>query len=445
MLFFRKLGGDFLESAEIGTKCKYNENEIGLQIEFGEKCGILYICNTQFMAFPIQYPKEKGLYGLFNDSFPPIIDGVTLTVENYAHWMRENGKTPCVVTPWNPVNVKVPYEVLRYFSLPIANRHPYRYGYPKLDLFIWHRLKKTDFRILHAHCPFSSGRLAVYVKKHQKVPLIGTFHSKYKSDLQHSFKNMPFCVPIIMKRILEFFNACDEVWIPQPQVEETVRNYGYRGKLTVVENGNDFASLIKGDIRQYKSEAKKRLGFDEKDFNLLFVGQHIWEKGLDVVLETLELLKENAEIKLNLIGAGYAAPGMEKEVKERGLSSKVNFKGLITDRKVLSDYYAASDLFFFPSMYDNAPLVVREAAAMSTPSLLLKGSTASGVISDSSNGYLVDRNPREIASLILQLKKERNKVLETGINARNTLVRSWEDVVGEVLERYDSIIKTYPR
>ena len=34
------------------------------------------------------HPEEKGLYGLFNDSFPPILDGVTLTVENYGHWLN---------------------------------------------------------------------------------------------------------------------------------------------------------------------------------------------------------------------------------------------------------------------------------------------------------------------------------------------------------------------
>ena len=177
------------------------------------------------MSFFLTHPKGKDLYGIFNDSFPPILDGVTLTVENYARWISESGRTPCIVTPWNPEKVVSPYSVMRFLSLPIHNRKPYRYGYPKLDPFIWRRLRETNFRILHSHCPFSSGRLAVYVKKHQNVPLIGTFHSKYKSDLKHSFKIMPFCVPIIMKRILNFFNACDEVWIPQAQVEETLREY----------------------------------------------------------------------------------------------------------------------------------------------------------------------------------------------------------------------------
>lgn len=393
----------------------------------------------------LSYPTGNNLYGLFNDSFPPIIDGVTLTVENYAHWISKAGKTPVIVTPWNPEVVETPFDVMRYLSLPIQNRHPYRYGYPKLDPFIWRRLKKTHFKILHSHCPFSSGRLAVYVKRNQKVPLIGTFHSKYKADLQHSFHRFPFFVPIIMKRILNFFNACDEVWIPQQHVEETVRKYGYKGKLTVVENGNDFASIIKSDVRQYKIEAKRRLGFNPEDFNLLFVGQHIWEKGVGLIIECLEKLKDLEFVKINFIGDGYALSDMEKIVNEKGLYSKVTFHRLITDRNRLSDFYAASDLFFFPSMYDNAPLVVREAAAMGTPSLLLKGSTASEVISDENNGYLVDSNVEEISELIRQLEKERDKVIRIGINARNSLVRSWEDVVGEVLDRYQIAINTYGR
>lgn len=354
--------------------------------------------------------------------------------------MKVNGKTPCIVTPWNPEEVETPYDVLRYLSLPIMNRKPYRYGYPKLDPFIWKRLKKTDFRILHAHCPFSSGRLAVYVKKHQKVPLIGTFHSKYKSDLEHSFHHFPFCVPIIMKRILDFFNSCDEVWIPQRYVEETVRKYGYKGPLTVVENGNDFASLIDEDVKEYKAKAKERMGYDKKDLNLLFVGQHIWEKGIGIIIETIEKLKDLNNVKINFIGAGYASEDLKKIVNEKGLESKVRFNGLITDRKKLSDFYAASDIFFFPSFYDNAPLVVREAAAMGTPSLLLKGSTASEVVIDNFNGYLVDKNPEEISTLIKYLDKEREKLLETGLRAKNTLVRSWEDVVGEVLDRYEVAI-----
>lgn len=389
------------------------------------------------------HPEDKDLYGIFNDSFPPIIDGVTLAVENYVHWLSDKGHKPCVVTPWNPEKGEYSYEVMRYFSLPIRSRKPYRYGYPKLDPFIWNRLRNTDFKILHSHCPFSSGRLAVYVKKHQHVPLIGTFHSKYRADLEHSFKLMPWCVPIIMKRILNFFNACDEVWIPQAQVEETVREYGYRGNLTVVENGNDFASIIKGDVREYKKDAKRRLGMNKDTLAFLFVGQHIWEKGIRTIVEALSLLKGKVDFKMNFIGTGYAVDDLRKLIQENGLQDEVILRGLVTDRSLLSDYYAASDLFLFPSLYDNAPLVVREAAAMGTPAILIDGSTASEVVSDGRNGFLTDRSPASFATLIEAIDKDRDMLSRVASGARSTLVRSWEDVVDEVVDRYDVLIKNF--
>jgi len=395
------------------------------------------------MKGPYSHPTGKGLYGIFNDSFPPILDGVTLTVQNYVYWLKASGHTPCVVTPWNPVCESQDYEVMKYFSLPIASRRPYRYGYPKLDPFIWRRLRSTDFRILHSHCPFSSGRLAVYVKKHQKVPLVGTFHSKYKSDLEHSFKRMPWCVPIIMKRILDFFNACDEVWIPQAQVEETVREYGYKGPLQVVENGNDFASIVSGDLWEYKAEAKKRLGFSDSDINLLFVGQHIWEKGLRVIADTLRELDGKVDFRMNFIGTGYAADELRQLLTNYGLDDRIFMHGVINDRRMLSDYYAASDLFIFPSFYDNAPLVVREASSMGTPSILLKGSTASEVVNDGSNGFLTEGNPKGFARLVEHLNNNRDILRRVASGARNSLVRSWQDVVEEVIDRYDVIIKKY--
>lgn len=388
-------------------------------------------------------PPEGGFFGLFNDSFPPIFDGVTLTVQNYVRWLKEFGASPSVVTPWNPVSEPTDYPVMRYFSLPIAWRKPYRYGYPKLDPFIWRRLRTTPFRLVHAHCPFSSGRLAVYVKKKQGVPLIGTFHSKYRADLEHGFRHTPWCVPIIMKRILDFFNACDEVWIPQARVEETVREYGYKGKLTVVENGIDFADMVEdSSLGKHKQDVRRKLGMDDGSINLLFVGQHIWEKGLRVILDTLQSLSLNGvPFRMNFIGIGYALEDARKIVESAGLSDRVKFHGMITDRQQLADFYAASDLFLFPSYYDNAPLVIREAAAFGTPAVLVKESTASEVISEGSNGFLVDSDSQAYASLITRLHTDRPLLSSVGIRARGSLVRSWRNVVEEVADRYASLLR----
>lgn len=384
-------------------------------------------------------------YGIFNDSFPPIIDGVTLTIQNYMDSFGTRNLSPCVVTPWNPINVPVQCKVLKYFSLPIHGRFPYRYGYPKLDPFIWNRLRTTPFRIVHSHSPFSSGRLAVYVKHKQGIPLVGTFHSKYRQDLEYSFRRTPWMVHIIMKRILNFFNACDEVWIPQPAVEETAREYGYKGKLIVVPNGNDMTP-DSSEVEDIRRSARQALHISSDSISLLFVGQHIWQKGLKVVLDALVRLKErNVDFTMNFVGNGYAAPEMKRVVKSQGLSDRVHFHGVINDRKILQQFYAAADLFLFPSLYDNAPLVIREAAAYETPSLLAEGSTASEVIKNGDNGFLCAYDAGEYADAVIRLCADRASLRRAGQRAMKTFSHNWADVIDMVLDRYNTLIKLYDR
>ena len=177
---------------------------------------------------------------------------------------------------------------------------------------------------------------------------------------------------------------------------------------------------------------------------MLFVGQHILEKGLKIIIEALALLG-NMPFRMNFIGTGYAAGDMKRLAESLHLEDRVTFHGVITDRETLRRYYAASDLFLFPSFYDNAPLVVREAAAMGTPSILLTGSTAAEMISDGENGFLTSRTPTDYARLISAIATDREALGRAGKGARATLCRSWQNVVGEVINRYDEIIDRYGR
>ena len=59
--------------------------------------------------------------------------------------------------------------------------------------------------------------------------------------------------------------------------------------------------------------------------------------------------------------------------------------------------------FLFPSLYDNAPLVIREAAALGTPSVLIRDSTASEIISDSVNGFLSPNSTEAYSNRIREI------------------------------------------
>lgn len=380
---------------------------------------------------------QSSKIGLFLDNYPPAVDGVSLCVENYAYWLQKKHASVDVVIPhiYGGDYSALDYQVHEYLSFPIPGRAPYVMGVPALDPFIYRGLMHEDFRILHSHSPFSSGTVAANLARKKNIPLVATFHSKYKDDFSRLLPKP--LVTFMMGRVLSFFNRADEVWVPQESVKEVIRSYGYKGNVEVVENGSDFVSAYP---EEFFSESRRALGVDGNELVLLFVGQHIWEKGTGLIIDALSEL-EDLPFRMFFVGTGYAAEEMRHKVHDCNLSDKVTFVGTILDRDLIKRYYAAADLFLFPSMYDNAPLVVKEAAALATPTLMLRGSTASAIVRDGQNGFLVEADKHALASRIRELSYDMEQLRTVGKNAASSIVRPWEDCVGEAFDRYNSLLR----
>lgn len=376
--------------------------------------------------------------GIFNDSFPPIMDGVSLATRNYAYWLHQKNQPVCVVTPKAPNYFdNEPFPIFRYTSIPVLMRKPYRFGMPDLDFSYKREINKISFGLIHAHSPFSAGKEALRIARKQKIPLVATFHSKYRDDFEQSTKNK-FLARQMTNEIIRFYEKADEVWIPQASVEETIREYGFKGKVQVVENGNDFATTE--PIDPIKKAARRKFNITENELMFLFVGQHIWEKNTRLIIESLAEVKE-LPFKMFFVGTGYAKSDLVELTNRLGLQNKVQFMGVITDRNDLREFYAAADLFLFPSIYDNAPLVIREAGAMETPSILISGSTSSENIKDNFNGFLIENSLESMAAKLKELIQNPQNILPVGQNASRTIARSWENVTEEVLDRYKHIIE----
>ena len=365
------------------------------------------------------------------------MDGVAVCVQNYAYWLQQKVGGVSVITP-NKMGAnygQYPYEVLDYLSVPVPFRHPYVTGIAQIDPLLRAKLARRKFKIVHAHSPFSSGLMAAHVAKSQNIPLVATFHSKFKDDFK---KVVPsdMLVDQAIKIVMEFFDRADEVWVPQASVEEVIREYGYKGHVEVVDNGSD---LVADYPDSYFEDSRRVLGISPDEFVFLFVGQHIWQKNTRFIIEGLERIKD-LPFRMFFVGTGYAAEEMKQLVHDKGLDDKVTFTGMLTEREQITRYYAAADLFLFPSLYDNAPLVVREAAALHTPAVMVEGSTAATILRDGENGFLVKDSLDDFETRLRSLYADRPMVRRVGVAASHSIVRSWEDVVGEVLDRYNHII-----
>ena len=375
--------------------------------------------------------------GLFCDAFPPVMDGVSVCMENYAYWLQKKVGGVGVITPNVPSAdySKCDYQVLAYPSVPVPFRHPYVTGMAEMDPIYLSKLLQREFKLVHAHCPFSSGKAALRIAKVQNIPVVATFHSKYRDDFIRVLKS-DIVVDEIIKNIIAFYQQADEVWVPQASVKDVIYEYGYKGDVEVVDNGSD---LVADYSDGYFAGVRRELGVGQDEFVLLFVGQHIWEKGTRFIIDTLERIKD-LPFRMFFVGTGYAADEMKRLVHEKGLDSKTTFTGVLTDREQIKKYYAVADLFLFPSLYDNAPLVVREAAALHTPAVMIQNSTAATILQDGFNGFLIENNVDSFESKLRALAADRDLVRRVGIEASHTIVRSWENVVDEVITRYRALI-----
>ena len=350
-----------------------------------------------------------------------------------------------VITPEMPGidEAQLPYQVLQYHSVSVPGRRPYRYGFPLFDLKFQKRFAAHSYEVFHAHCPFSSGDYALKMAKKMGVPLVATFHSKYRDDFERVIPNKVI-VDYLVGKVVKFYENADEVWVPQASVGETLREYGYKGSFEVVDNGTEFAGAsYSADLQR---EAKNELYVNTDEPLLLFVGQHIWEKNVKLIIEALAKVKDMPFHAL-FVGDGYARDEMLTLAERQGLSGhqdyrqdRLTFMGSVQSRVLMKTIYTAADLFLFPSVYDNAPLVVREAASLHTPSLVTRGSNTAELICDGFNGFFADNDVNAFANRLRYILERPITMTWAARGAANTLVRPWESIAEEVADRYQHLI-----
>jgi 1,2-diacylglycerol 3-alpha-glucosyltransferase len=380
----------------------------------------------------------------FSDSYFPIMDGVGMTAHNYAYWLNEKyGKSMLIAPKVKDYKDNVDYKVHRFKSVLLPGMNPYRVGLPLIDVTFKKKMKRMKFDLLHAHCPFISGQIAVKLAAKLNIPLVATFHTKYRDDFKKVINNDLF-VDFLVKFTLDFYNAADLVLVPNNATGQTLREYGYNGSYEVMPNGTDMLIPEKSKLLKYRRKGLDRIDAGSNDFVMLFVGQHRWEKNVRLIIDTLkQLTSEGKSYKMVFVGEGYAAVEMSRLVRQYKIQDRVVFSGVVTDRRELQNIYAASDLLVFPSVYDNSPLVLQEAAAFDVPSIVVRNSSSSEGILDGVNGFLVENEVGSLAGRISELMKHPNAIKKGGEGARKSIYHPWENIVDNVCQRYVELIREH--
>jgi len=400
-------------------------------------------CNTSAPvgATVLSMKRANMNIALFADTAIPIVDGVGRVIKAYAEHINKKGHKCFVAVPDADRDFDdnvYQFEILRFAGIHITGTQ-YKFGMPFADIGFMREVDRRAIDIVHVHSPFTAGLAGHSIARKRNIPVVATFHSKYYDDF-YKYTHMKVASEIGIKYVVEYYKKCDEVWAVSAATAETLKEYGYVRDIVTMLNGAD--PKVRNVQEIEKVRIKYSLGGSPV---ILYVGQMDWKKNILHIINTCSSLRDiGLGFKLVFAGQGPDEAEIRKKVEELHLSDNTVFCGHIYDQQELDALYFSGDLFFFPSYYDNAPMVVREAAAAGLPCILARGSNSSEIIEDKVNGLLGGERAKDDAEMIAGVLARPEYLAQLRLRAKASIPVYWEDMMDNALDRYSALIKTHP-
>lgn len=141
----------------------------------------------------------------------------------------------------------------------------------------------------------------------------------------------------------------------------------------------------------------------ERPIELLFVGQIMPEKGIDLLVRAVvEVSRERSDLRLTVVGQGP----LEHQLKRLTHGQdNITWVGFLAGQKAIAPYYAAADVTVLPTRWDEAfSLVPIESFACGTPVVATARGGTPEQVSDGVTGYLLHEGSQdEIAARLRSL------------------------------------------
>lgn len=382
--------------------------------------------------------------GLFTDSYPPYINGVSTSVAMLKRALERKGHTVYVVTVSNNA-LKYEYDkeerIVKVPGIPIGI-YDYRLSriYP---LTMINTMKNWNLDVIHSHTEFGIGILARLFAKQFNIPLVHTYHTLYE-DYTHYITHGYF--EKSSKKIVEYLTKfyCDktanELIVPTNKIYKLFKEkYKFEKNIHIIPTGINVDRFFGENVNKKDVDTlKKQLKLDRKDFIIIFVGRLAQEKNVEFLLSAQkQLIKKYKNIKLLIVGDGPDKENYEKQAKELKIDKNTIFTGKVAWEEI-PIYYHCSNLFATASKTETQGLTVIEAMAAGITPLCIKDESFLGTVTDELNGRIFN-NEEEFYNQVIELyennelRKKYNK--QARVQAEHCSDASYAERVLEVYKR----------
>lgn len=288
------------------------------------------------------------------ETWPPEINGVALTVQNFVEQLAALGHDVLLTRPRQALGDRavlppgVREQLVRGANLP---RYPgLRFGLPSgAELRRFWREHRPEAVYVATEGPL--GWSAVAAANAMGLPVATGFHTRFDDFVAHY--GAGFLTPLVFAWLRRFHNRAQATLVPTRQLQEFLVGKGFR----------QVRHLARGvDTRQFqpalRSQAlRESWGLKPGQLAVIHVGRIAAEKNLALLGRAFHAIQAvRPDARCVVVGDGPALPGLRRQHPDFVFAGMRRGEDLAT-------HFASGDLFLFPSLTETFGNVTLEAMA----------------------------------------------------------------------------------
>jgi glycosyltransferase involved in cell wall biosynthesis len=360
------------------------------------------------------------------ETYPPEVNGVSLTVARFVEGLRRRGHDIGLVRPRQARAERAAADGAGFHEVLVRGLAIPRYPSLKLGLPAKRALERlwTCRRpdVVHIVTEGPLGWSALRAAEKLRLPVVSDFRTNFHAYSRHY--GIAWLSKPILAYLRKFHNRTLCTLVPTEALRAELAALGFRG-LRVVSRGVDAALF---DPARRSDALRADWGAGPEDPVLLHVGRIAPEKNLDALLAAYAAVRRCApRARLVLVGDGPARHELQARCPDAILAG-------MRRGEDLAAHYASADIFLFPSLTETYGNVTAEAMASGLAVVAFDYAAAAALIQHGQSGLLAPFGDTEaFCALAAGLAGGPAAVAGLGARARHTAAaHDWTRVVRQL-------------
>jgi glycosyltransferase involved in cell wall biosynthesis len=379
-------------------------------------------------------PRERLAEGLrvalFSDTYPPQVNGVARTLARLADAIRARGGAVRVFCTDDP-EAAPHVDIVRYPSSPF-------WAYPQLQMALPRfprakaELAAWQPTLVHAATPFGVGLSGRHAARALGLPFVTSYHTSLSAYAR--FYHLGALSEPGWAFLRWFHNSGRRTYCPTVAIQREIEAHHFT-HTAIWSRGVETHRFNPG----FRSAAMRaELGADDDTMLVTYVGRIAVEKGLPVLARAIRRVLDASgarKIRFALAGDGPYMAEMQAAVP-----AEVTFTGMLGGDR-LSQFYAAGDVFVFPSVTDTFGNVLMEAMASGVPIVGAEAGPTRELVGEDRGVLFPEGDDAACAAALLALAdapERRRAMAEAGRAYAGA--RSWDVIFDDLIADYRRVV-----